>query len=159
MAFSNAGSCHFLFSATQEEGEELEEGCLRSPAWGKITAMLYQRCFNPLPQCTSPPPLPSYAFPHGLLLFQGGLGSAPLGANPRQLTNKLSERKSIAGCMLQTRSQFPCELKHGSARLWLGRNLSRKSKGQRARGCWTWLRRNTAREIKLRKSKPLAVIC
>lgn len=40
VAFSNSGGCHFLFSAMQEEGEELEKGCLQSPACSKITVTL-----------------------------------------------------------------------------------------------------------------------
>lgn len=42
VAFSNPGGCHFLFSATQGEQEELEKGCLQSPACDKITVKLSQ---------------------------------------------------------------------------------------------------------------------
>lgn len=154
VAFSNAGSCHFLFSATQEEGEELEMGRLHSPACSEVTAAPSQHGFNPL----SPFSL-LLRYPHSPPLFQGGLGSAPLGASPGQLKNKLSEGKSITYCMLRPRFWFPCEPKHSGARLWLGRNLNRKSRDQRACGFLTLPQRNMVQEIKFRKSKLFAVIC
>lgn len=77
VAFSNAGSCHLLFSATQEEGEELETGCLHSPACGEVATAPSQHSFNPLS-----PFSPLLRYPHSPSPFQGGLGSAPLGASP-----------------------------------------------------------------------------
>lgn len=92
---------------------------------------------------------------HGPPLFRGGLGSAPLGASPRQPENKLSERKSMAARVLQPRFWFPCEPKHSGAGLRIGRNSHHKSGDQRAHGFLTRLRRNTVEEIKLGKSKLL----
>lgn len=60
----------------------MREGCLQPPACTKVAVMPSQPCFNTHLQRTSPPPLSSYAIPTVHPLFQGGLGSAPLGANP-----------------------------------------------------------------------------